>query len=1272
MRTRFLLGPAGSGKTFRCLAEIGEELKSAPEGLPLVLLAPKQATFQLERQLLAGPDLPGYTRLQILSFERLAEFVLAEYSPSAVTAATRGPSPLLSKKTGQHLDAQREFPFWELAAARSSSTERESLEGDFPVPATHQSMTGALRILDEEGRVMVLRALLTQKQEDLKIYRATARLPGFAQQLSLLLRELQRHQHSPEKLFALATQIHLPPRLADKLHDLALLLRAYHDWLKKHQLQDVNSLLDLATEALRLPTARPAGSVVSGSPSIAQTTRQGHSFTEQSGRGTLDGALCFGGLWLDGFAEMTPQELDFLARLAPLCARATLAFCLENKPAEDLSWLSTWSVVGQTFRNCYQRLAALPGCEVQIEILPRKPDRGRFVANPVLAHLEANWSRPKPFESRSAVSAVRERTAIRQCHEPTPDPSQEGNRPVADGSLLPSWEGPGVGCPDLASALRVEVCPNPEAEVVLAAREILRHVRAGGRFRECAVLVRKHASHHDPLRRVFQRYEIPFFLDRREPVAHHPLAELTRYALRTVALGWEHDDWFGALKTGLVPGDEAEFDALENQALSRGWNAGAWTRPLRIADDEPLEKRLERLREQIVPPFEQLARSLAMDNATLQSQPTGSQLAEALRQFWDQLEVENTLEQWSASEPGQFPLHTPHSKIHSTVLSQMQSWLENVALAFPDDSLPLRDWLPILEAGLAGLTVGVIPPALDHVLVSTIDRSRNPELELALVLGLNESVFPAVPPMAGLLTETDREQLEARRIVLGPNKLAQLGHERYYGYIACTCARRRLFLTCAQRDANDGALNPSPFLAHLKRLFPLLEVQTRPQPGHWLASEHACELQAPLLRCPVPGPGSSVRNLWSLASLPAFASLREQLRALVTYAPADSFSPALAEQLFGQELRTSVSALEQFAACPFKFFVHFGLRAEERKLFEADAREQGSFQHRILARFHEELQREGKRWRDLTPEEARTRIAQIAGQVADEFREGLFGASDQNRFAARSLSGALELFIETVIGWMQDYCFDPHSVELAFGGDDDVLPAWEIDLGDGHALGIRGKIDRVDLAANLGRDEALCAVIDYKSGSKKLDSLLLEHGIQIQLPAYLAALRHLANPRPVFGVSRLIPVGIFYVSLRGNYKAGASRSTVLNGAHEARLLAYRHAGRLRLDALRRFDRQAPAGNSGQFNYALTNEGKPNRRFADLLEIDEFNSLLDRVERLMGEMGRRIFTGDAKVDPYRKGAEVACDWCDSRAICRIDRWTHQFRVLSRNSTVTKQP
>ena len=67
-----------------------------------------------------------------------------------------------------------------------------------------------------------------------------------------------------------------------------------------------------------------------------------------------------------------------------------------------------------------------------------------------------------------------------------------------------------------------------EGEATPAAREIRRFLRAGGRFRKTAVLVRALEGYADTVRRVFARYEIPCFLDRREPVAHHPLAELTR------------------------------------------------------------------------------------------------------------------------------------------------------------------------------------------------------------------------------------------------------------------------------------------------------------------------------------------------------------------------------------------------------------------------------------------------------------------------------------------------------------------------------------------------------------------------------------------------------------------------------------------------------------------------------------------------------------------------------------------------------------------------
>jgi len=244
-----------------------------------------------------------------------------------------------------------------------------------------------------------------------------------------------------------------------------------------------------------------------------------------------------------------------------------------------------------------------------------------------------------------------------------------------------------------------------------------------------------------------------------------------------------------------------------------------------------------------------------------------------------------------------------HPQFHATVWQEMNAWLDDVALAFPGQHLALPEWLAILEAGLAGLTVGVIPPALDQVLIGAIDRSRNPDIRLALVLGMNETVFPATPEPSVLLSEADRVELEQRGVSLA-NLRQQLGRERFYCYAACTRARERVVLTYSVTDANGDTLNPSPFLAHLKRLFPTLEFETVPRAADWRESEHPNELVAPLLRGQMPGRGANPAAA-RFDDLPALVALCEQLRHLVTVSPRENLPPGLAAQLYGTALRTS-------------------------------------------------------------------------------------------------------------------------------------------------------------------------------------------------------------------------------------------------------------------------------------------------------------------------------------------------------------------------------
>lgn len=1178
METRFLLGPAGSGKSWRCLEEIRAELRRAPDGPPLLLLAPKQATFQIERQLLADGLLAGYTRLQILAFDRLASFILGEL------------------------------------------------------------VGGAGDLLGEEGRVMALRALLARKQPELKLFRTTARLPGFAQELSGLLREFQRHHVSPNALLNLGDTVQSPPQLHDKLHDLALLLRHYLDWLKAHNLRDADSLIDLAIAALRATT-----------PHSSLSTPH----------------FRLSGLWLDGFAEMTAQEIDLLAAVIPFTGRATLAFCLDAEPRADLPWLSPWNIVAQTFRRCHLRIAALEGNRVSVEVLSRDAATTRFAANAPLHHLEAHWPGTN---------------VVAKAPQPVCVPPGAPARTISSA---------GGGACATTQFLRLVTCANSEAEAVAAAREILGHVRGGGRYRECAVLLRSLDGHHDAVRRVFRRYGIPCFLDRREPVAHHPLAELTRFALRTVAFHWRLDDWFGALKTGLAPADEVDIDRLENEALARGWQGAAWLGPLPLPDQPDLAAWAEKLRAQLVRPFAALA---ARVNRPL----SGAQLAAAIREFWADLEVARQLEAWSAAPVAPDTARLP-AAVHETVWEQMQAWLDELALAFPDtdEPLDLRAWLPILEAGLGGLTVGVIPPALDQVLIGALDRSRNPELQLAIVPGLNDGVFPAPAPRGGLLADDDRTALEREGLWLGPTARERLGHERYFAYIAFTRSRHRLVLTCAARDANDRPLSPSPFFDQVREMFPDVEVESFDGQPDWRGAEHPVEIIAPILRAATPNPpltpprkgeavgkfehsipsrdsfpswegsgvglsgGTVTDSLASLATLPPLAPALARWQRARAAAQVTRLTPGIAARLFGNELKTSVSGLEDFAACPFKFFTARALRAQERKQFVLDARDHGLFQHEVLREFHRRVSAFGRRWRDVPPAEARALIAEIGEELLRTYDGGRFQLTQAGRFAGAQFITSLQRLVDTLLGWMPQYGFDPAAVEVGFGLDDAGLPACRVDLGDGRALILRGRIDRIDLCP-VGGDEALAVVIDYKSSLRKLDPVKLHHGLDLQLLSYLNVLERSAELPRVLGVARVQPVGVFYVSL-GAGGAAESRAEATADPAEARRAAHQHFGRFLADELARLDNRS-VNKGDQFRYTKNQNGSLSKRGNDALPAAEFHALKEQVAGHLVQFGREIFAGGAEVAPFRKGQETACERCDFLPVCRFDPWMQAFRAL----------
>jgi len=166
----------------------------------------------------------------------------------------------------------------------------------------------------------------------------------------------------------------------------------------------------------------------------------------------------------------------------------------------------------------------------------------------------------------------------------------------------------------------------------LAAREILKFVhdnRASNRFRDAAVLMRSLDNYYKPLERAFRSLRNSILSRPREFVAHHPLAELTRSALRTVAFDWPHDDWFAALKAGFRPWTRPKLTGLKMRRSPAAGTAQNGANPFKSRIIRNSKKFLERLREKILPPFEHLPRN----SRASKKRPNGAQLATSCAGF---------------------------------------------------------------------------------------------------------------------------------------------------------------------------------------------------------------------------------------------------------------------------------------------------------------------------------------------------------------------------------------------------------------------------------------------------------------------------------------------------------------------------------------------------------------------------------------------------------------------------------------------------------------
>ena len=206
------------------------------------------------------------------------------------------------------------------------------------------------------------------------------------------------------------------------------------------------------------------------------------------------------------------------------------------------------------------------------------------------------------------------------------------------------------------------------------------------------------------------------------------------------------------------------------------------------------------------------------------------------------------------------------------------------------------------------------------------------------------------------------------------------------------------------------------------------------------------------------------------------------------------------------EQAVSPTALQHWAACPFRYFLGHVLRVAETERPEETLTlsplDRGNLVHAALETFVREATPRAAP-DDPWPAQDRQLLLDIGERLCAEFEgRGVTGKALLWRLerarVLRDLAGVLDKDEEL----RRRHGVVPVDVELAFGLAGAQEPAIVVSL-DGGAVAFRGRIDRVDRSP----DGARLLVLDYKSGRlsdmyKKLDIDPVHSGRLLQLPVY--------------------------------------------------------------------------------------------------------------------------------------------------------------------------
>lgn len=812
-------------------------------------------------------------------------------------------------------------------------------------------------------------------------------------------------------------------------------------------------------------------------------------------------------------------------------------------------------------------------------------------------------------------------------------------------------------------------------EINEVARRILRENREQGRrFQDIAILYRDE-SYAYLMESILPQYDIPYNIDVKSSMTHHPIMEMIRSLIEVIQTGWQFDPLMRLFKTNILTkkfkDSQYLIDILENFVLERGIYGKRWIDDKYFDIEQfrkmglkrqPLTDEERETFERVIQLKNDVMKKVMLFEEKINNASTAIAFATAFYEAMEAFDLPSQL----MTDRDTLDVNGEHKKAEEIdqIWNGLIQILDDLVTVFDDQSMSKTRFLELFDIGLEQLEFIMIPQTLDQVSIGTMDLAKVDNKQHVYLVGANDGVLPQTVTASSLITDEEKKYFqEQSSIELSPTADILQMDEAFVCYIAMTRSRAHVTFSYALMGASGDVKEPSPFLHQIQQLYTNLEVQNihhQHQAEPLRLMEHPHQTKIALFESLKAWLDDElVAETW----LDTYQVMRDDTRlndgltyllsALTYDNQTVQLNPSLSKALYGSTINASVSRFEGYQACPFKHFASHGLRLNERTKYKLENFDLGDIFHRVLKFISEKVNGDFK---NLNPKQIHKLTTEALSEILPEVQFNLLNSTAYYRYLSQRIGAIVETTLTALKYQGSHTKFTPQRFEASFRRkpkDQSELLATPLQTKQGIPINIRGQIDRIDTYQQ--GDESFVNIIDYKSSkySGTLDLTKVYYGLQMQMMTYMDIV--LQNKSRLGLTDMTKPGGLLYfhvheprIKLAWNQLSEDKRDTEF--INSFKLSGLLNSATSVLDA---FDtRLEPSYNSDIVPLGLKKDGgiKSNSKVADEQTIYK---LIKHNKQNFIETASNIMDGHTEVAPMKYNQTLPCDFCNYKSVCHVD-------------------